>query len=51
LVLRARLRVGPETGAVYQDLGERYFDIRDRTKLVRRLVRRLGDQVEIKEAA
>jgi transposase len=43
-----------QTGAVYEDLGERYFDTRDRTKLVRRLVRRLGDlgvQVEIKEAA
>jgi len=43
-----------QTGVVYQDLGERYFDTRDRTKLVRRLVRRLGDlgvQVEIKDAA
>jgi len=42
------------TGAVYQDLGERYFDTRDRLKLVKRLVRRLGDlgvQVELKEAA
>jgi transposase len=42
------------TGAVYQDLGERYFDTRDRLKLVHRLVRRLGDlgvQVELKEAA
>lgn len=42
------------TGALYEDLGERYFDTRDRLKLVRRLVRRLGDlgvQVEIKEAA
>jgi hypothetical protein len=42
------------TGAIYQDLGERYFDTRDRLKLVHRLVRRLGDlgvQVELKEAA
>jgi transposase len=42
------------TGAVYDDLGERYFDTRDRVKLVRRLVRRLGDlgvQVELKGAA
>ena len=42
------------TGAVYEDLGEHYFDTRDRVKLVRRLVRRLGDlgvQVELKGAA
>lgn len=42
------------TGTVYEDLGERYFDHRDRTKLVRRLVRRLGElgvQVELKGAA
>lgn len=42
------------TGAVYEDLGERYFDSRDRIKLVRRLVRRLGDlgiQVQVTEAA
>jgi hypothetical protein len=42
------------TGVVYEDLGERYFDSRDRVKLVRRLVRRLGDlgvQVQITEAA
>jgi transposase len=42
------------TGAVYEDLGERYFDARDRLKLVRRLVRRLGDlgiQVQVTEAA
>jgi hypothetical protein len=42
------------TGALYEDLGERYFDTRERLKLVRRLVRRLGDrgvQVEVKEAA
>jgi transposase len=43
-----------QTGAVYEDLGEHYFDTRDRVKLVRRLVRRLGDlgvQVELKGAA
>jgi transposase len=42
------------TGALYEDLGERYFDTRDRTKLVRRLVRRLSDlgvEVEVKTAA
>jgi transposase len=42
------------TGAVYEDLGELYFDTRDRLKLVHRLVRRLGDlgvRVELKEAA
>jgi transposase len=42
------------TGAAYEDLGEHYFDSRDRVKLVRRLVRRLGDlgvQVELKGAA
>jgi transposase len=42
------------TGAAYEDLGERYFDSRDRLKLVRRLVRRLGDlgvQVRVTEAA
>jgi transposase len=42
------------TGAAYEDLGERYFDSRDRLKLVRRLVRRLGDlgiQVQVTEAA
>jgi len=42
------------TGALYQDLGEHSFDTRDRTKLVRRLVRRLTDlgvQVEVKTAA
>ena len=39
------------TGTVYEDLTERYFDTRDRLKLVHRLVRRLGDlgvQVELK---
>jgi transposase len=43
-----------QTGAVYEDLGERYFDTRDHVKLVRRLVRRLSDlgvQVELKGAA
>lgn len=42
------------TGAVYEDLGERYFDTRDRLELVHRLVRRLGDlgvQVELETAA
>jgi hypothetical protein len=42
------------TGAVHRDLGERYFDTRDRPRLVHRLVRRLGDlgvQVELEEAA
>ena len=42
------------TGAVYEDLTERYFDTRDRLKLVHRLVRRLSDlgvQVELKGAA
>jgi transposase len=42
------------TGAVYEDLGERYFDSRDHLKLVHRLVRRLGDlgvKVELKGAA
>lgn len=42
------------TGVVYEDLGELYFDTRDRLKLVHRLVRRLGDlgvRVELNEAA
>jgi transposase len=42
------------TGALYEDLGERYFDTRDRLELVHRLVRRLGDlgvQVELETAA
>ena len=42
------------TGAVYEDLGQHYFDTRDHLKLVRRLVRRLSDlgvQVELKGAA
>jgi hypothetical protein len=38
------------TGVVYEDLGERYFDSRDRVKLVRRLGD-LGVQVQITEAA
>ncbi len=42
------------TGAVYEDPGERYFDTRDRLRLVERLVRRLGDlgvQIQVTEAA
>jgi len=40
----AKVQWSPDSpGAVYQDLGERYFDTRDRIKLARRLVRRLGD--------
>jgi transposase len=32
-----------KTGVVYQDLGDTYFDGRDRTKIAKRLVKRLND--------
>lgn len=42
------------TGQTYQDLGETYFDTRDRTRIARRLIRRLHDlglEVEVRPAA
>jgi transposase len=41
-------------GVEYKDLGADHFDQRDKTKTIRRLVRRLNDlgcEVEIHEAA
>lgn len=32
-----------ETGVVYQDLTDTYFDGRDRTKIAKRLAKRLND--------
>jgi hypothetical protein len=42
------------TGQPYRDLGDGYFDARDRSRIARRLIRRLHDlglQVEIRPAA
>lgn len=42
------------TGRAYHDLGDAYFDTRDRARIARRLVRRLHDlglEVEVRPAA
>jgi transposase len=42
------------TGQAYHDLGETYFDTRDKTRIARRLIRRLHDlglEVEVRSAA